>query len=458
MAQIITKSRANLNDNEFMVSPVTEKILHKEYREASAFGGMSKTVKERVIKNAMGDITVDVATSAAVWHKSIDSGDEARFVLTRNIDGVPTYGDSPIKTGDRLSIMNANVYLNRVDTPAIPIMADMQTHRIKDIFSDMIQKGEVREQVKMFFAEEDTLEGYRGFLRGASQNLLASSDIGGTFLDLGRGGGKQVSPEHVIMAGVGSLPSVKSYTATALDNHESNILNLIKNADADIIANGGATAKSRETYAFANYGITRDWIQDFREYISSILKIAPTIEGGKPKWYVLTDPDIFRYLTRKDSDLWKLWESTGPRGLQNPVFAGYETVELDGVVFIRDAWLRKFRPDATGTEEVIWGTNSQVAVRSFFPTKSWGCMCVLGNRAMLSATSGSVGFTEEVGAHGKGWEVAANTKMGYQRLRWQSKDGKTDILQQNSCLVLAYAGTSSFQKKTEIVIPSASVS
>ena len=220
MPQIITKSRANLNDNEYINNPIVEANLHREYREASAFGMMSKTVKERVIKNAQGDTTLDVATSAAVWHKSIDSGDEARFTLTRNIDGTPTYGDSPTKTGERLSIMHGKVLLNRIDTPAIPIMQDMATHRIKNVLSEQVQKGEVREQVKLFFAEEDTLEGYRGFLRGASQNLLASYEEGGIALNLGRGAGLQASPEHVVMAQVGSLPSVKSYSATALDNHE----------------------------------------------------------------------------------------------------------------------------------------------------------------------------------------------------------------------------------------------
>lgn len=441
MPQVISNSRGAAN-NEFVVSPIVEKNIHREYREGSAFGMMSKTVKERVIKNAVGDTTVDVATSAAVWSKTITTGDEARFTLSRNLDGTPTYGDTPTKTGERLSLMHGNCFINRIDTPAIPIMADMATQRMADVWSEQVQKGEVREQVKLFFAEEDTLDGYRGFLNGSSQGLLASKAEGGIARDRGRGlsatgAGLKVSPEHVVMPGYGSLPSPKSNTATSLDNHEANILNLIKGANADIVANGGADP---ELYAHQNYGITRDFIQDLREYISSILKIAPTMDGGKPKWYVLCDPDLFRRLTRKGSDLWDLWETTGARGAANPIFAGYETIELDGLVFVRDAWLAKFRPDVSGSTEVIWGTDNQVAIRSFIPTSKWGLMCVLGNRALLHATNGSVKFTEEVGAHQKGWEVAANTKYGYERLRWESKDGGTDLLQQNSALIVAYAG------------------
>ena len=457
MPQITTQSRADLNQNEFIVSPVVESNIHHEYREASAFGKMSKTVKERVVKTAQGDTTMDVAQSAAVWHKDIPTGDEARFTLVNNIDGVPTYGDSPVETGERLNYMNANCYLNGVDTPAIPIMEDMATHRVKDILSEQVQKGEVRQQVTLFFSEEDTLEGYRGFLTGASQNLKADFSKGGIALDLGRGDGLQASPENVLMPGYGSLPALSTYTSTALDIHEQNILDMLSAANADIATNGGTDP---EAYGRANYGPRRGFTQDLREHVSSVLKIPPTIEGGKSKWYVLCDPDLYRRMAKEDSDLWDIWKETGPRSLENPVFAGYDSIELDGFVFIRDPWLRKFRPTLSATE-VQWGPGSvaQLGIRKYnAPSSPWGVMCVLGNRAMLSATNGAVAFTDKVGDHGKGFELAANTKMGYQRLRWRSRDGKTDLLQQNSALVVAYVGTEMFdQVETLVTGPNAFV-
>jgi hypothetical protein len=395
---------------DFIISFETEKNIAYEMRHQSALGRLSKPVAQKTIGAGPEARDIDVGASACIWSKEVTTGDEVRFTMEQAMRGAPSYGDSPVPVGDYLAYLHANFILNMVKTPAVPIQEEMSLQRVKDVIST--PDTQIRNAITMYMAEEYALEAYSGYLRGASPNLLAAKVDGGRALDLGRGAGKQVSPQNFLIAGNGFTSGT---------------------AGADAFETQLKTDMGTLTDTTSDY-ISREFIHNLR-YALTQKKIKPVVNDGKPMWYAMVDPDLMARLTAPDGTLYKAWLIAQDRAAKNPVF-GHAEIELDGILFFPDPWLKKFRPDVSGSD-IVWGQTGDDK-RDFEPTSKLALMTIWGEGCLLEGHNGSVRFTTNTGRHGDNKEIAARIKQSFMRARYVPKDGRSGINIEQGSLTCAF--------------------
>lgn len=401
---------AGTGSKDYIVVPETSKNMSYEFRHRSAVGKLSKAVKTKTVGSGREEREIDIGESAVTWSKEITKGDEVRFTLEQQMRGTPTFGDAKVGMGDYLAYLHANVVVNKLDTPAVPLPEDMSRQRVAEVISD--PKSQTRNAITMYLAEQYVLDFYEGFLRGGSRNLMATKLDGGRALDLGLGAGVQVSPENFIVAGDGF---VSGTSGTA--GYET----------------AAVTALGTLTDTAGDY-ITREFIHNLR-YALVQRKIAPVNSDGRDVYYAACDPLLLARLTQPGATLYQAWLQAQERSKSNPAF-GHATLELDDILFFPDYWLRKFRPDiSAGT--LVWG-QAGIDKRDFEPTSSLALMSVFGNGSMLEAHNGSVDLTYEPGFHGKGMSLAGHIKQSFMRTRYIPKDGRTGVVLNQASLLCAF--------------------
>lgn len=408
-----TWESAGTGSKDFIINPETEKNMSYEYRHKSPLGKLSKAVKTKVVGEGPERREIDIGQSACIHSKEIATGDEVRFTMEQQLRGAPAYGDAKVPTGDYLAYLHARLFLNQIKTPAYPLQEEMSEQRVKDVIQN--QESQLRNAISMYLAEEYVLEAYTGMLRGASPNLLAAKVDGGRAIDMGRGAGVQVSPQHFLVAGDGFV------SGTAGGN----------TFEANIKTKLGTLTDTAGDY------ISREFIHNLRAALSQ-KKISPTTmnDGGADKFYAMCDPELLTRLTHPNGELYKAWRDAEARGSKNPVF-GHATLEIDDIVFFPDPWLKKFRPDISGAGDVVWGVN-QDDKRDFEPTSKLALMVILGNGAMLEAHNGAVRMTTDTGFHGDNRTIAARIKQSFMRARYEPKDGRTGINVEQGMMVCAF--------------------
>lgn len=402
---------AGTGSKDFIVTPETEKNMAYEYRHKSPLGKLSKAVKQKAVGMGAEQRTLDVGVSAAINYKEVTTGDEVRFTMEQQLRGAPAYGDAAVPTGDYLAYLHANVILNQIKTPAYPIPEEMSLQRVADVITS--PESQLRNAITLYLAEEYVLQAYTGLLKGASPNLLAAKALGGRALDLGRGAGIQVSPQHFIVAGNGFVSGVAGG-----NTFETNL----------------KTDLGTLTDTAGDY-ISREFVHNLRPALTQ-KKIGSIEDGEREKWYAMCDPDLLTRLTNPNGELYKAWRDAMERGKSNPVF-GHAALELDDIVFFPDPWLKKFRPDITGAGDVVWGAN-QDDKRDFEPTSKIALMCIFGSQCLLEAHNGSVRMTSDTGRHGDNKTIAARIKQSFMRARYVPKDGRTGINVEQGGLVCAF--------------------
>jgi len=396
---------------DFIVSFETEKNLSYEFRHRSALGKLSKAVKTKTIGQGAEAREVDIGESACIWSKEITKGDEVRFTLEQQMRGAPTYGDSAVMVGDYLAYLHANIILNQVKTPAIPLPEEMSMQRVVDVISS--PESQTRNSMTMYLAEEYVLEAYTAFFKGASPNLLATAVNGGRALNLGRGAGVQVSPQHFLVAGNGFTSGV---------------------AGSDAFETQMKTDLGTLTDTIGDY-ISREFIHNLRAALVT-KKIAPVNFDGRDVWLAPCDPELLTRITAPGGTLYKAWVDAQERSKNNPAF-GHAALELDDILFFPDPWLQKFRPDISAAGDVVWGVN-QDDKRDFVPTSKLALMCVWGNGCLLEGHNGSVKLTSDVGFHGDNKTIGARIKQSFMRTRYIPKDGRTAINLEQGGMVCAF--------------------
>lgn len=398
---------------EFVVEVETSKNIAKQFRFRSAFGKLSRPMKQVTVGQGQEERLMDVGASACIWSKEITTGDEVRFTLEQNIGGAPTYGDSEVQIGDYLAYLHQNIILNKLDTPAIPVQGEMSRQRVRAVIGD--PNARIRSEITLYLAEQYIYDVLDGHFRGASINLMAARTKGGRALDLGLGAGVQVSPENFLVKGDGFVSGV---TGTA-------------GYETALEAALGTLAGGDE--------INRNYVHQLRAALTD-RKIAPTnLEGSQDeKWYAAVDPDLMTRLTNPGGDLATLWEQSRERASGNPVF-GHGAVELDDIIFFPEQRLKQYRPKLLAPG-VVWGTTSEDK-REYAPASddNISLMVIMGNGAMLEGHNGSVDITFEGGFHGKGQSIAGHIKQSFMRARWLPQDGRSgEVLNQSSLTVAFY--------------------
>lgn len=409
----VTWETQGTGTNDYIVPFETEKNIAHEFRFRSAFGKLSKPMKQMTVGSGPEQRDLDVGESAAIWSKEITSGDEVRFTLEQNMRGAPTYGDAEVRVGDYLAYLHQNIILNKLDTPAVPVIEEMSAMRVKEVISN--PESRIRGQITMYLAEQYTYDVLDGFFKGMSRNLQEPKANGGRALDLGLGAGIQCSPENFLIAGSGFVSGTGG--SGAYETQLISDLNGLEDTAGDYI--------------------TRDFIHNMR-YAVSQRKVAPMAEtDGREVWYCPTDPHLMARLTKPGMPLFEAWKFAKERGDKNPVF-GHGSLELDGFIFYPEERLKQYRPITTGGA-LLYGSNAPDK-REVTVTSNIALMMVLGNGAILEGHNGAVNITYDEGRHGKGKTIAGHVKQSFMRAVWKPKDGRatTVRIQQGSMACAFY--------------------
>lgn len=409
----VTWETQGTGTNDYIVPFETEKNIAHEFRFRSAFGKLSKPMKQMTVGSGPEQRDLDVGESAAIWSKEITSGDEVRFTLEQNMRGAPTYGDAEVRVGDYLAYLHQNIILNKLDTPAVPVIEEMSAMRVKEVISN--PESRIRGQITMYLAEQYTYDVLDGFFKGMSRNLQEAKANGGRALDLGLGAGIQCSPENFLIAGSGFVSGTGGSAAY----------------ETQLVSDLGGLEDTAGDY------ITRDFIHNMR-YAVSQRKVAPMAEtDGREVWYCPTDPHLMARLTKPGMPLFEAWKFAKERGDKNPVF-GHGSLELDGFIFYPEERLKQYRPILTGGV-LLYGSNAPDK-REVTVTSNIALMMVLGNGAILEGHNGAVNITYDEGRHGKGKTIAGHVKQSFMRAVWKPKDGRatTVRIQQGSMACAFY--------------------
>ena len=416
--QSVWESRGASN-KEYVVSPEMAKNLFYEYRHQSVIGKLSRPMGEMTIGTGPNSRTIDISSGSAVQSKTITSGDEVRFTLEQTVEGSPTYGDNPVRDGQYVPYLHSNMYVNKTDSPAFPVMEEMSSLRVRDIIKS--PEASIRKQSTFYMAEQNIYDFYDGFFIGASRNLMASKTDGGRAVDLGAGAGVQVSPENIVVAGYGEIGSSSVVSGTAA--YESALLTgllSLENTPGD--------------------KISWDLIHQVPYWLQNDKKIRPHSGGQNDdaRYIALTDPYLMARLTRVGGPLHEAWKTAQKRGQENPIFTP-GAVELGNLTFIPDAYLAKYRPDVSNGTSIRWGgVASSNDRRSLTGTSLIAPMVIMGANAMFEANSGTMDITEDPGRHGKGRTISAHIKQSYMRSRFVPKDGRTGVVLNQASAVLFF--------------------
>ena len=397
--------------NEYVINPETSKNIAKEYRFQSVLGKLSRPMKNVTVGQGQEARQMDIGASACIWTKEIKSGDEVRFTLEQNMSGPPTYGDAPVRVGNYLAYLHQTIFLNAIDTPAVPLPGGMSLQRVRDVISDTTSR--IRTEITMYLAEQYVYDVFEAHLRGASRTLSAARADGGRAINLGLGAGVQVSPENFLVPGVGFVSGVSGTSA-----YETNV----------------ETALGTLTDT-AGDKISRTFIHNLRAALTQKKISGSTMDGSvENKWYAMCDPDLLTRLSTPGGELANLWAASRERAKSNPVY-GHGAIELDDIIFCPDQRLKQFRADISSG--IVWGENTDDR-RAFVPTSNIALMIIMGNGAILEGHNGSVDITHEKGFHGKGQSYDGHVKQAFMRARWVPQDGRTGIVLNQSSMTVAF--------------------
>lgn len=406
----------------FMVLPHIEAELFHESRQKSIVGKMSMLLKsDEDIGN--GPYSGNNLDAAAILTKVLEEGDEYRFQLVQNIKGSATFGDLPPGKGDYLAFLNAKVQMNMLKIPAVPILDKMSLQRIKGALAEGKLTDEIKNQIKMWFAEQYVLDFYFTLLKGASPNLLAPKAQGGLgyVVSTDLGAGVQVSPQHFVVAGSGYVSGTSGTAA-----HETDLVTKLSTLDND-----------------ASKQLSLSFLHNFDASLTA-RKLLPMAGGpmndGKEEYVCPIDPDLLVGLTAPGGQLYEAYQKARERGKSNPVFSN-EEVQVGRLRLVPDEWIKKFRPKVVGGA-VVWGQNDQSNdKRDFVSDSTTGLMFTVGRNAVLEATRGDLHFTFKEGDHEVGSEWSAQSMQSFVRTRWAPTDGRAlaaDTLIERGLAVCAF--------------------
>lgn len=399
----------------FPNNPEFDKGLEFEMRQGSIWGQLARP-RPGVTTGLLGiGRGGDVAATNAVMKKTISKGDEADFSMVKNLDGSPVFGDVAPETGEYLDFWFKKLRINAISSPAYPLQSRMNLQRLMNAIPGSVE-AQLKSRILDWNADQYVIDCYRGFLRGASDNVLAAKAEGGLNQDLGRGAGTQVSPLNVIALGTGALQAKE---AASLAAHESALKTAITNLDV----------------TDADFLLTYDALQRIGGYMHNF-NIKGIGTGGDEKFVMVMSPSAFHNLTKYDSQLQKLYSASDKRDKSNPAF-GFQWLDVGPFMIYVDPWITKFYPDISGSD-IVWGTSSRNP-RNFKPTGTQakaGIALVLGAGALMEATNGAVSIDEAKDDFGRNFKYSSYAIRAHMRSMWKPEDGSSELpIDQSGALV-----------------------
>ncbi len=341
--------------------------------------------------------------SGIIIRKEITSGDMARYTMQEHMAGTPTYGDLPVKRGNFLRWKNAEVRINKITSPSIPIQGEEDQKRVRDSITNI--PGAAREEVIDYHAEEYERQFLISLLYGASPSVLLPTDEGGLGHSLGVGAGGGAGVPLMCRNFYTPDTGILTYNSTVA-TWNSMVNDAVDGVDAD-----------------AADMITLNAIEMLVAAIDDIKIWSPTINGKKYKVAWLCDPAIWY---RLNNLLRPYYKEARERSKDNPLFNYTDVIEFMDCIFISVPNLKKFRPAynaATGYPDIGPGLRNDHRNYTTSSRKAW--MIGVGARLAFEGYEGSVKVMQDKGRFERGLEIASEGRYGFTRGEFYAKDGET---------------------------------
>jgi hypothetical protein len=384
-----------------------DKTTFLEVLTKTFFGSLSKP-NDSVSK--MDGLSIDggIDQSTFVWKKTIDTGNEFRLTYEEAIDGMGTYGDAAVESGDFLGYKNQDFKIHQTKSPAVQVNGEMSRQKVAHSITNI--PTAVRRAAIRWMAEELEFDAIIAYLYGASKSLIRPLSAGGLGVSLGPGSGIGSGTPLMGMHWFTPDTGFMTYTPAALSTWNSTVndgVNGIDEAAAD--------------------KFTQSFHEKIREKIEDLNWIPGTLNGKEYKAIALCDPQIaYRFgknILKTD------YGASTPRekgDTSNRIFNINYTIEQDDILYLAVRNLKKFRPAYNASNGYIdIGPGLTSDPRNYTTSSTNGLVIYCGAGSLLFATNGQVKITTGYEKHPEdGQEHSARHKFGIKRNQWDSKDDR----------------------------------
>ena len=419
----------------FTVLPHIERAVDTFAQRASLFGGLGmgyENSEQQMAVKEIGGKVVDIGNSAAIWKKEIDVGDEYRFTLQADFEGLPTHGGEPVKEGEYPLFYHSDVRLNVFDSPAYPFWAEMDIQRFANMIANM--EGNYQKNIAQYMGKWNDFSGFQACFCGADRGSLLTTD-GGLGMQL------------LNAAAAGDIISCKN---TYVQNDGM----VTWNADRATYEAAVATALDTLTDTTLDYFSLDAHETILNQIISELNWKMVEFMGKQLRAIAITDPWLIRRLMRRNtSNSWfTLMRDADIRGVEkNHAINRDQAVIIDKILYIPADWIRAWRAYTSGALPYYGAgitTDPQVKIKTANTDSKLCPIVYMGPGALLHAFSrktygmgtkskkgGRIHFHSDAGKFDKGGAWCARSKFGFTRNEMETKIGGTTEYLNNKMLI-----------------------
>jgi len=407
----------------FITQAALQKKIYTEVRDTGVFQDM-EVQKVEAPNQSMQDAKVQIAgNTGAIWTVQDPSGDEARFTLERNVGGEASYGDAPVRAGDRQAFLHCRVFLNEVDSELIPLPGRNQARRIKGMIPEF-DSSTVR-QITSWHKWQKDFDFHTALLEGSDYGTLLTPAVSGSDSlgkDLGLGAGVGAPPEHFYTPVAGA-------TKVTIDS------------------NGPRHANYKTAFIAALDDLADDTLYFNRQSINAIYQLAvdnkiDKVQGADWDYdYICDTAFMVSLINLADSDTSKSLISLMKHAQNGTGLNGQKTLDtrgavvIDGIRIIPDRGMDKWRPKGTGTGGdgglgdgvLVYGDGTRNRQHKTFTGANYkiGFGFLMGAGALLQAVGKGVEVIPVEDEFQKGKGYYGRLERGVRRGFWKSEDGTT---------------------------------
>jgi hypothetical protein len=354
--------------------------------------------------------------SAVIKRKKITEGGFITETMEEAFTGLPTYGDAQHPAGDFVDYKNIRVYVNTINSPAMPIQGKNVQRRVKMSIENLPARA--RENVINWAAEEMEIQALYSLIYAASPSILkAGADL-------------NFSPGVNAGAGVGT-PLMNEWWYTKAGG-------LLTYNTTPATWNSTVNTAVQSLAASSSSMIALSDIQVIRSILDDKLFWPITFNGKKYKALALCDTDLWH---RLHNLMGNSFLTAMPRGWDNPLYSVDYVLEYDGFMFIPVPNMKKLRPAYNATNGYPdFGPSMTQDHRNYSTSSYCALIQFVTTNAIFEGYDNSIKVVDSTGRFGKGMDIAAELDLGYVRGEWYSKTGRTDAnaVKNYSCLTAAF--------------------
>jgi hypothetical protein len=419
MAGQATWGNVGDTNNSYIVVPKRQKEIYVKSTFNSIISRLNgnKKMDTQIMRFGGKESKINIGNSSVCWETEITSGNEERLTMIEHRTGMPSgYGDYPVQTGSYDKYKHAAVYVNQIDSEAVPLPGRCSIKQVKDILND--PKGDALTGMQLWAGQEVDFEFLRAMIMGASRNLLSTTQ-GGLGITLpGASAGQFRSCYNTYVCTNGMV--TKNFTRATYEAAVATALDTLTDTAVDY-------------FDYGQHNLLKD-------LTGSLFFKAPDVGNQAYDTVVLSDPWLLARLAASAGDYHVLMRDAAGRGMDNPAINHMSPIILDRVCYIPVEQLKAFRA-STASSLPVYGAGNTYDPRGYVTTNT-SKLCAqiwLGAGAVLRATDRKMWVSaKQVDAHKDNYEYAMHWDDGFVRREYFTKDGRSELDNDSSMVAWFY--------------------